>query len=139
MTVLLVASAIGSDCSPTDLVTAQIERHIHRITKMYGEVGHYTVNHVCTTVDPTTTGEWIPPPWFDSRKIKDPKLREEWMQSDKKEFDGLLLDRQCAREELLDDVLKANPNEEIIGSLTQRKRKRNGQANTGQATSLVTR
>ena len=30
----------------------------------------------CSVADPTITDEWIPPPWFDVTKIRDPKLRE---------------------------------------------------------------
>ena len=68
---------------------------------------------------------WVPPPWFDVNKIKNPELKARWLASDGKEISGLLDETECAQEALLDD-LTAEQKENIIDSLTTRQVKRSG-------------
>ena len=115
-----------------DLTLQRIQAHIDSLLgKQSTGIAASTfvpgVGFIALSAEDPCASEWVPPPYFDVSKIRDPELRARWQQADKKEVDGLLKERECAREELYDDVMKADPNVKIIGSLNTRKIKRDGQ------------
>ena len=124
---------ISVTSSQADFITAQIQHHIDIVTGNSGNSkAALTVVPGLGIIIPTAlnvckdpTAEWIPPPWFDVNKIRDPELRAKWQKADHKELKGILEDRKCAREVLLDEVLASGvPMHDIIGSLMNHSIKR---------------
>ena len=66
---------------------------------------------------------WVPPPFMDFNKIKDPALRKEWQDTVDAENQGLI-DRGCVEERKLKDV-PADKRKSIIGTMTTNTVKRN--------------
>ena len=95
-----------------DNVTKAIEDHVAR---------------VMGTARPKSQDDpdWVPPPWFDLKSIRDPETRAKWMEPDLKEIEGVRDTSECIREVLYDD-LTPEQQKEIIGSLTPRAVKRSG-------------
>ena len=78
--------------TPPDATTQQINRHIALVC---GSVRPGTATPVDQSLD--SLG-WVPPPFFDVNKIKNPAQRAMWQQSDTQELDGLIEDKQCVLE-----------------------------------------
>ena len=85
-----------------DATSVHIDLHIRKIT------GQITSHEE----DPN----WIPPPWYDLKSIKNPEVRERWMAPDGKEIDGIT-DSDCYEETLVKD-LTLQQRKRIIGCLT---------------------
>ena len=67
---------VGTCTSPPDATTQQIQRHIALVC---GSVRPASATPVDQSLE--SLG-WVPPPFFDISKIKDPVLRAKWQQSD---------------------------------------------------------